>query len=125
MSNEQYLTGLAMLQKIHGGHAGEAIVEGMGDISPKLVDIIINLMFGDIMQRKELDLKAREMAILSSLVTQGHPSPQIRAHIEAALNVGIKKEEIVEMFLLIGFYAGFPATVNAMAIAKDVFANWS
>lgn len=121
MSNTQSLTGLAMLQKIHGGHAGEAIVDNIGDICPKLVDITVDLMFGEIMQRQELDLKKREIAILSSLITQGHPLPQIRAHIEAALNVGVTKEEIIEVILLIGFYAGFPTTFNVMAITKEVF----
>lgn len=47
---------------------------------------------------------------------------QLKVHIEGALNVGCTREEIVEVFMQMAVYAGFPAALNALFAAKDVFA---
>lgn len=77
--------------------------------------------FGEVINRPGLDLKSREIAMLASCITLGHAVPQLKAHIEAALNVGATRTEVVETIIQIAFYAGFPAATNAMYIAKEVF----
>ena len=52
----------------------------------------------------------------------GSAAPQLKVHINAALNVGVSKAEIVEILIQMVAYAGFPAALNAMALAKEVFA---
>ena len=42
-------------------------------------------------------------------------------HIEAALNVGCTREEIVEVFMQMALYAGFPAALNGLYAAKEAF----
>jgi 4-carboxymuconolactone decarboxylase len=51
----------------------------------------------------------------------GHPIPQLKAHIEAALKLGANKDQIVEVLLQVLFYAGGAAVSNALAHAKEVF----
>ncbi len=58
--------------------------------------------------------------ILSSLATQGYAQEELRSHINMALNVGISKEEILEVFIQLAVYAGFPVAVNAVFLAKEV-----
>ena len=58
---------------------------------------------------------------MASCVTLGHAVPQLRAHIEGALNVGATPQEIVEVILQVCLYAGFAAGTNAMLLAADVF----
>lgn len=97
-----------------------AIINALGPIAPKMVNITIEWVFGDIMQNSVLDLKTRELAILAVLIPQGC-TPQIKAHVEAALNTGATQAEIIELITQTGIYAGFPTAVNAALAAKEVF----
>ena len=119
----RYDRGLELLNKIHGGHSGQQIVDGLKDVCPDLAKMTIEFAFGEVVSRPGLDLKTRELVIIASCVTLGHAVPQLRAHIEAALNVGAKKTEIVEVILQMALYAGFAAATNAMLTAKEVFAT--
>ncbi|HCL66411.1 MAG TPA: 4-carboxymuconolactone decarboxylase, partial [Rhizobium sp.] len=49
-------------------------------------------------------------------------TPQLKVHIEAGLNVGLTKEEITEIMMHMSVYAGFPAALNGLFAAKEVFA---
>ncbi|HJT25105.1 MAG TPA: carboxymuconolactone decarboxylase family protein, partial [bacterium] len=53
--------------------------------------------------------------------TLGNAPLQLKSHIKGALNVGVTKEQIVELILQMAVYAGFPAAMNAMYAAKEVF----
>ncbi|HEX6016359.1 MAG TPA: carboxymuconolactone decarboxylase family protein, partial [Geminicoccaceae bacterium] len=52
----------------------------------------------------------------------GTAAPQLKVHIAGALNVGCTREEIAEVIMQMAVYAGFPATLNGLAAAKEVFA---
>jgi 4-carboxymuconolactone decarboxylase len=116
----QYEKGLNLLNQLHGGHTGQAIMDSVGAVSPKLATMGIEWVFGDIMQNPALDLKTRELTIIVSLVAQ-NSMPQVKAHIEAALSVGVTQAEIVALIEQLAIYAGFPYASNAMMIAKEVF----
>jgi len=120
----RYQRGEALLKKIHGEHSGEGIVDALKDVCPDLATMTIEWGFGEIVARNGIDLKTRELVTIAACVTLGHVAPQLRAHIEAALNVGATPEEIVEVILQVCLYAGFAAGTNAMLLAKDVFAEW-
>jgi 4-carboxymuconolactone decarboxylase len=122
--SERYKKGEAFLNKIHGAHTGEAIVSALEDVCPDLASMTIEWGFGEIVSRPGIDLKTRQLVTVASCVTLGHAQPQLRAHIEGALNVGATKEEIVEVILQVALYAGFAAATNAMLLAKDVFASY-
>lgn len=119
----KYENGLKLLNKLHGGHTGEEIVNTFSQVCPKMAELTIEIIFGDIMQRPELDLKTRELTIISSLVTLGHSLPQVRAHTEAALQCGATKKEIAEVILQTAYFSGFPAAANAMIAVKDLLEN--
>ncbi len=61
---------------------------------------------------------ARHGAALTAL---GHAQPQLKVHLHGALNVGCTREELVEVIIQMAVYAGFPAALNGMATAKEVF----
>lgn len=76
--------------------------------------------FGEVMQNPHLDLKTRELTIVASLIAQP-AQPQLKAHLEAALNAGASKDEIIAMIEQLAIYVGFPTAINAMILAKEVF----
>jgi 4-carboxymuconolactone decarboxylase len=43
--------------------------------------------------------------------------------LHGALNVGCSKDEIVEVIMQMAVYAGFPAALNGLFAAKEVFAE--
>lgn len=116
----RYDTGVQNLKKIDG-HAGENVINSLKDIAPDLGTYIFEYPFGDIYNRKELSLRDRELATISMLAALGNAIPQLKVHIEGALNVGVKKQEIIEVFIQTSVYAGFPAAINAMLAAKEIF----
>lgn len=120
MKDERYEKGWKKFQEIHGPVA-RATVESLKDISPELGKFVTEFAFGDIYTRPGLNLKTRQMLTIASLVTLGHAPLQLKSHIKGALNVGCTKEQIVEVILQMAVYAGFPAAMNAMYAAKEVF----
>ncbi|MFC5474422.1 carboxymuconolactone decarboxylase family protein [Paraherbaspirillum soli] len=125
MSNESTYRrrGLELLEQLHGGHAGAAMVAEMQDVCPAFADMTIDWAIGAIMDRPGLDLLTRELILIASCVTMGHAMPQLHAHAEAAMKVGATKEQIVETVLQLTFYAGGPAVRNSLVVLKDVFAQ--
>ena len=117
----RYLQGLAKLREIDG-QAGEHVVASLADIAPDFARYLIEYPFGDIYSRPGLDLRSREIAVVAALTAMGNAAPQLKVHLQAALNVGVTREEIVEVIMQMSVYAGFPAALNGLAAAREVFA---
>ena len=116
----RFETGLAMLNQIDG-RGGQQVVETLQDIAPDFGKYLIEFPFGDIYSRKEADLKTREIATIAALTALGNARPQLKIHIRACLNVGCSQTEITEILMQMAVYAGFPAALNALFAAKEVF----
>ena len=117
----RYENGLVKLAEIDG-EAGQKVIDSLLQaVCPDLAKYTIEFPFGDIYQRSQLDLKSREIATVAALTALGHCAPQLNVHINGALNVGCKPDEIIEVILQMAVYAGFPAALNGMFVAKDVF----
>jgi len=122
MKSERYQRGLDKLAQIDGAQ-GEAVVAALKDIAPDFADLLIEFPFGDVYPRPGLDLKSREIATVAALTAMGTAAPQLRVHIHGALNVGCSRQEIVEIMIQMAVYAGFPAALNGLFAAKEVFAQ--
>src|ERR1700742_824865 len=119
--SENWHKGLALLNQLHGGMAGEQLVNNLKDICPDFVDMTIEWAMQGVMARPGLDLLTREYVVIASCVTLGHPVPQLKAHVDAALKLGASQQQIVEVILQTLFYAGGASVSNALAHAKEVF----
>ncbi|MBC7859535.1 MAG: carboxymuconolactone decarboxylase family protein [Burkholderiaceae bacterium] len=122
MSNERYERGLAKLKEIDG-QAGENVLDSLKDIAPDFARLLIEFPFGDIYSRPGLDLKSRELAVVAALTALGNASPQLKVHIHGARNVGCSQQEIVEVIMQMAVYAGFPAALNGLFAAKEIFSQ--
>lgn len=120
MIQERYERGWEKLKQVDG-EAGERVIESLKDIAPDLGRYIIEFPFGDIYSRPGLDLKSRQIATVAALTSLGNAQPQLKVHIHGALNVGCTREEVVEVIIQMAVYAGFPAVLNGISIAKEVF----
>ncbi len=120
MKSERYKKGWDKLQEIDGA-AGENVINALKDIAPDFADLLIEFPFGDVYSRDGLDLKSREIATVAALTAIGTASPQLKVHIHGALNVGCTQQEIIEIMIQMAVYAGFPAALNGLFTAKEVF----
>ncbi|WP_174510282.1 carboxymuconolactone decarboxylase family protein [Klebsiella oxytoca] len=122
MTSERYTTGLEMLQRVDG-KGGDAVVASLQAIAPDFARYLIEFPFGDIYARPGLDLRSREIATIAALTALGNAAPQLKVHIAAGLHVGLSQEEILEVIMQMAVYAGFPAALNGLFAAKEVFAT--
>lgn len=116
----RYQRGLAKLKEIDG-EAGERVVESLAGIAPDFARYLVEFPFGDIYSRPGLDLKSREIAVVAALTALGNAAPQLKVHVNGALNVGASRTEIIETIMQMAVYAGFPAALNGLAVAREVF----
>jgi 4-carboxymuconolactone decarboxylase len=103
------------------GEAGQNVIAALADIAPDFATYVFEFPFGDIYSRPGLSVRDREIAALASLAAMGNAMPQLKVHIEAGLNVGLTREEITEILMQMAVYAGFPAALNGLFAAKEVF----
>lgn len=119
MENERYERGWLKLKEIDG-KVGEEIVKNLGSISPDLSKYIIEFSFGDVYSRESTSLKQKEIAVVAALTAMGNAAPQLNVHINGALNVGCSVEEILEVIIQMSSYSGFPGSLNAINVLKEV-----
>lgn len=121
MEQTRFRRGWALLRQVDDA-GGEAVIDSLADISPDLGRYIVEFAFGDIYSREGLSLQERELITIASLLTAGGCEPQLRVHLNGALNVGVPREKIVEALIHCVPYVGFPRVLNAVSAAKEVFA---
>jgi len=109
MDDDRMERGLENLIRING-EAGRGVYERVKAISPRMAR-----------DDSYLDPRMRETAILGAICTLGFAAPQLKSHINAALNAGLKKDEVLEIFITMSVYAGYPAALNAIYAASEVF----
>jgi len=116
---ERYERGLELLRQVDGD-GGVQVVDSLKDLAPDVGRYIIEFAFGDIYARGGLSLRDLELATIASLCTQGACEPQLKVHIRGALNAGMTEEQILESFIQLIPYVGFPRVLNAITVARAV-----
>jgi 4-carboxymuconolactone decarboxylase len=121
-ADDRFDRGLRALAEIDG-RGGQKVIDALAEIAPDFGRYLIEFPFGDIYSRQGLDLRSREVATIAALTALGNAAPQLKVHIQAGLNVGLSRDEIVETIMQMAVYAGFPAALNGLFAAKEVFAS--
>ena len=121
ISNTTMARGHELLQAVTQA-SGTAVVDSLKDIAPDFADWIVGFAYGEVMARPGLDLRTRQIATVAALTALGTATPQLKVHMQGALNVGCTPGEVVEAVLQMAVYAGFPAAVNGLNAAREVFA---
>ncbi|GHJ41612.1 4-carboxymuconolactone decarboxylase [Streptomyces sp. TS71-3] len=113
---------MALLDEVSGGQ-GQGVMDSLADVSPELARQIVAWGFGEIYARPQLVPRDRQLVTIGILTALGGCEPQLRLHINTALNVGVEPVEIIEALLQSAGYCGFPRAINATNVAKEVFAE--
>jgi 4-carboxymuconolactone decarboxylase len=94
----------------------------LAEFAPKLSQLTREVLFGDIWERPELSKRDRSLITVAALVALNR-TDQLRFHLNRAIENGLRKEELIEVVTHLAFYSGWPAAMNAINVAKEVFAN--
>ena len=99
-----------------------AVQKMIGDFAPKLVELTDNVLFGDVWERPGLSKRDRSLATVSALIALNR-TEQLRFHLERALQNGVTKDELIEVITHLAFYSGWPNSMSAIMIAKEIFSK--
>ena len=87
---------------------------------PKMIEISENVIYGDIWERPGLSKRDRSLVVVATLIATYRPE-QLRGHLVRALDNGVTKDEIAEIITHLAFYSGWPGSMTAARIAKEVY----
>ena len=89
-----------------------------GDIAPTFADYVDRVLLDDVWQQTGLTEREKRFAAIASATTLGQ-ADELLFHLKAALDSGIKSEDLAALLTHLAFYAGFPATAKAVAVLRQ------
>jgi 4-carboxymuconolactone decarboxylase len=120
--SDRFEKGMAVRRKVLGDAYVDQAMKNADDFSMPLQTFVSENAWGTVWVRDGLTLKQRSLITVSAIIAMNRPH-ELRLHIRGAINNGITKEELCEVFLHCGAYCGAPAAVDAFRIAREVFAE--
>jgi len=121
--SNRFEIGVRVLREV-GGEKYDAPLRSLDNIAPDLARFTVEFAYGDIMSRKALDLRTRQIATVAALAAMANARPQLKYHVNGALNVAVTPSEIIETIMLSAVYAGFPATLSWTHPSKEFLKKW-
>ena len=111
--------GLATRRKVLGDAYVDNALNRATPFTDPMQELVTKHAWGNTWQRPGLDLKTRSIVTVSMLVALNRPH-ELKAHVRGALNNGVTREELQEIFLHASVYCGFPAAIDALRTAAEV-----
>lgn len=122
MDQQTYDRGREIRSAVLGAEYVARAAQTADEFGGPLQDLVTEYCWGAVWGRDGLELKTRSMLNLAMLATLNRPH-ELRTHIRGALNNGVSRAEIREVFLQVAVYAGVPAAVDSFRTAREVFAE--
>jgi len=122
MASELFDKGLVIRKEVLGEEYVERSIKGADEFALAMQEFATEMAWGKIWTRPGLPRKTRSLLNIGLLVALNRPH-ELKLHIRGALNNGLTKDEIKEVFLQVAIYCGVPAAVVAFRAAKEVFSE--
>jgi len=118
MEGKDYKKGLKIFEKVYRGKAASTLSR-IESYDRELADVLIDTAYGRILSRPALDLKTKELCIVSMLIPLGK-TLALKRHLNGALNVGVKPEHLREVLVASHLYVGWPLCLDAFDVFQEV-----
>ncbi len=122
MTSELFAKGLKIRTEVLGEAYVQKALASMDDFNRPLQELVTEYCWGAVWGREGLDRSQRSMLNLAMISALNRPH-ELKAHIRGALNNGLSRPQIAEIFLQVAIYAGVPAAVDSFRLAREVFAE--
>jgi 4-carboxymuconolactone decarboxylase len=120
MDKKRYEEGLAVRREVLGSAYVDRSLAGADAFTRPWQEFVTEWCWGGLWTRPGLARRDRSLVNLGVLAALGRPH-ELKIHVRGALNNGVTREEMVEVFLQAAVYAGAPAAMDAFRAAKEVF----
>jgi 4-carboxymuconolactone decarboxylase len=120
--DERHEAGLTTRREVLGAAYVDRSMASADDFNREFQELLNTYCWNDIWNRPGLDRHTRSLLNLAMLTALGK-APELKLHVRGALNNGVSKDEIKEVFLQAAVYCGVPAAVEAFRCAREVFAE--
>ena len=119
MADEDLLAkGREVMRQLWGERAGGGKMPAQ-QLAPEFFEMVTKFCFGGFWSRPGLDLRSRSLCTVAQLAAL-RKTNELKGHLRGALNLGITRDELVEVLMQTSQYAGIPAAVAALTAAADV-----
>jgi len=120
MDKALYDKGLAIRREVLGNEYVENSLKNADAFTKPLQDLVTEYCWGAVWSREGLPRKTRSFINLAMIAALNRPH-ELKLHVNGALNNGLTKDEIMEVFLQVAIYCGVPSSLDAFRVAREVF----
>lgn len=120
---ERYARGLETAIELAGHEAVRRFLDDLEPISGSTARLVVETVFGTLHHEPGLGHRERELVTLAVLAVLGDTEKELKLHLAIAHRLGIPPSSVVALFAHVSAYAGFPRTLNALAVAKTFYAD--
>ena len=118
MADDFLMRGIEVTKKLWGERAGGQQLPAQ-KLAPEFFMLVAQFCFGMFWSRPNLAIRDRSLCTVAQLAALGR-TEELKAHLAGALNLGITREELIEVLMQTACYAGVPLAVGALNAAADV-----
>ena len=120
MNKESFDKGLKTRREVLGAGYVDASIANADDLNRPMQELVTEYCWNEIWNRPGLDRKTRSIMNLCMITALNRPH-ELKLHVRGAINNGLTKDEIKEVFLQAAIYCGVPAAIDSFRNAKEVF----
>jgi 4-carboxymuconolactone decarboxylase len=120
MNKESFDKGLKTRREVLGAEYVDNAIKNADAFNQPMQELVTEYCWNEIWNRPGLDRRTRSIINLSMLTALNRPH-ELKLHVRGALNNGLSKEDIQEVFLQTAIYCGVPAAIDSFRNAKEVF----
>jgi len=120
VDKEMFEKGLKIRREVLGAAFVDNAIASADDFNRPLQELVTQYCWGEIWGRPGLDRRTRSIINLAMISALNRPH-EVKMHVKGALNNGLTKDDIKEVFLQVAIYCGVPAGVDSFRLAREVF----
>ncbi|MFG1849825.1 4-carboxymuconolactone decarboxylase [Micromonospora carbonacea] len=115
---ERHDAGMTVRREVLGDAHVDRAIAGTDAFTADFQDFITRYAWGEVWTRPGLDRRVRSCVTLAVLAALHHDE-ELALHVRAALRNGLSPQEVAEVLLQVGVYAGVPAANRAFRVARE------
>lgn len=120
MNQEQFEKGLKVRREVLGADYVDASLRNADEFTRPMQEMVTEYCWGEVWNRPGLDRRSRSLLNLAMLTALNRPH-ELKLHVRGAINNGLTKDEIAEVFLQAAIYCGVPAAMESFRVARETF----
>jgi 4-carboxymuconolactone decarboxylase len=120
MNKDAFQKGLETRRAVLGADYVDSSIRNADDFNRPMQELVTEYCWNEVWNRPGLDRRTRSMLNLAMLTALNRPH-ELKLHVRGAINNGLSKDDLQEVFLQTAIYCGVPAAIDSFRSAKEVF----